>query len=284
MPYNLAEPVVLSPALAASRPLFSSGVTVMHNSFSSPNAGPLGDSAALHDPRVVHSCHGRLRVHLPRWSGTGGEGIAAGVKRLPGVRHAEANWLTGNLLILFDPHMTSAPVLLESLPAVRPDLPVSRPTASSEITESRQGEGHTMVYVEGPRATVYKALGWSSVGMAVVGAITPGIPTAPFVILAGYFFVHSSPQSHEWLLRSRWFGPTMRDWEVHHGVRRSLRNTALALIAGGMAVTALIGLPIPVTVTILSLQVVGAAIVLRLKVVEPAPAVMEGRSLRILTA
>jgi uncharacterized membrane protein YbaN (DUF454 family) len=129
--------------------------------------------------------------------------------------------------------------------------------------------------VTGTGRVVYKALGWSSVGMAVVGAITPGIPTVPFVILGGYFFVRSSPEAHEWLRQSRWFGPMLRDWEAHRGVRRPVRNAALGLIGGGMGLTALMPLPAPLKVTIVACQVAGLALVLCLRVVErvlPPPA------------
>jgi uncharacterized protein len=124
----------------------------------------------------------------------------------------------------------------------------------------------------GTGRVVYQALGWASVGMAVVGAITPGIPTAPFVLLAGYFFIRSSREAHEWLRQSRWFGPMLRDWEEHRGVRRSIRNAAVGLIVLGMAVTLMLGLPTAVLATILTLQLVGLAIVLSLRVVEPIPA------------
>jgi uncharacterized membrane protein YbaN (DUF454 family) len=127
-----------------------------------------------------------------------------------------------------------------------------------------------VIYVTGTTRVVYKALGWSSVGMAVVGAIMPGIPTTPFVILAGYFFTRSSPEAHEWLRQSRWFGPILRDWEEHRGVRRWVRNATLALIGGGMVVTALMGLSTGLTATILTLQAVGIGIVLNLRVIEPA--------------
>jgi uncharacterized membrane protein YbaN (DUF454 family) len=264
---------------------------MMHSSRSSAISGPESSEAAdatpFREPSVVHTSYGRLRVHLAHWTGTQSESIAAGVCRLSGVTQAEANPLTGNVLIFFDPERTSVAVLLEALPALHldqfetvpvlpgdclvPRAPDEETTWHTTVPEQPLGcnKGQAVFYVQGPRAVMYKVLGWSSVGMAVVGAITPGIPTAPFVILAGYFFVRSSPEAHQWLRQSRWFGPILRDWEVHRGVRRSIRNAALALIGGGMAITPLIGFPTPVTITILTLQAIGLGIVLRLRVVEP---------------
>jgi uncharacterized membrane protein YbaN (DUF454 family) len=200
---------------------------------------------------------------------------------------AEANPLTENVLILFEPGQTSEPALLEALPALRLDRPGrpavlpgagnGPPTLAEEVGRANVPvqvlEPHPagrIVYRTGTSRVVYRTLGWSSVGMAVVGAIVPGIPTAPFVILAGYFFTRSSPQAHEWLRQSRWFGPMLRDWEEHRGVRRWVRNATLGLIGGSMVFTALLDLSIPVTATILTLQVCGIAIVLRLRVIEPA--------------
>jgi uncharacterized membrane protein YbaN (DUF454 family) len=118
--------------------------------------------------------------------------------------------------------------------------------------------------------SLYQALGWSSVGMGVVGAITPGIPTAPFALLAGYFFIRSSPAAHQWLLRSKWFGQFVREWEEHHGVRRSVKYAAVGLMAGGLTITLLLDLPPAVTTSILVLEVIGLVVVIRLPVVEPA--------------
>jgi uncharacterized membrane protein YbaN (DUF454 family) len=217
------------------------------------------------EPRVVHASHGRLRVHLPHWSGAGGEQIAAAVRHLPGVTCAEANPLTGNVLIRFEPEQTDTTALVEALPGLRLEQPAS-PVLLGEV--SRPG---SVVYVTGTGRVVYTALGWTSVGMAVVGAIMPGIPTTPFVILGGYFFVRSSPQAHEWLRQSRGFGPMLRDWEEYRGVRRGVRNAALALIGGGMVVTTLLPFSAALKVTIVALQAVGVAIVLNLRVVDPVP-------------
>jgi uncharacterized membrane protein YbaN (DUF454 family) len=206
------------------------------------------------------------------------------------VTDARANGLTGNVLILFDPRQSSPDVLIPELLAIpfvsaagtksrAPEAiaisPAKPACAVGLIPVAASGPSHgvqPVAYVTGARRTLYRVLGWCSIGMAVVGAITPGIPTAPFVILAGYFFIRSSREAHEWVRQSRWFGPILRDWEDHRGVRRSVRNATLALIGGSMLLTAFLGLPLPLTITIWTLQVIGIAIVLRLHVVErPAP-------------
>jgi uncharacterized membrane protein YbaN (DUF454 family) len=250
------------------------------------------DSAPYREPVVVHCGFGRLRVHLPHWPGTESTAIAEPIRRLPGVTYIEPNPLTGNVLILFEPKQTSAAALLGALPALAPDSPnppvfqsqcAMLPAAADEkaqpiVVAAQPVEPHpagSVIYVTGTTRMVYKALGWSSVGMAVVGAILPGIPTAPFVILAGYFFTRSSPQAHAWLRQTRWFGPMLRDWEEHRAVRRGVRNAALALIGGSMVFTAFLGLSTAMTATIMTMQAIGIAIVLSLRVVEssaPAPA------------
>ena len=95
----------------------------------------------------------------------------------------------------------------------------------------------------------------------------------PFVIIAGYFFIRSSPESHQWLRQSRWFGPLLRDWEDHRGIRRPVRNAALALIGVSMVLTLFLGLPTALTAAIVICQIIGMAIVSRLHVVEPTPVV-----------
>ena len=126
-----------------------------------------------------------------------------------------------------------------------------------------------VVFVTGARRVLYRVLGWGSVGMAVVGAILPGIPTAPFVILAGYFFIRSSPARPAWLEQSRWFGPILSNWEEQHAVSRTVKYLALGLIGTGMAFTLLLGLPVPLTAAIITFQVIGVVIVLSLQVAGP---------------
>jgi uncharacterized membrane protein YbaN (DUF454 family) len=239
------------------------------------------DCAPAWELSVVHSSYVRLRVHLGHWSGTRGDEIVDAIRRLDGVTDARASAITGNVLILFLPRRTSAQTLMDALPALRlstvaEELPADQAGRYVSSPTKSIADQPSVVYMTGTGRVVYQAFGWSSVGMAVVGAITPGIPTALFVVLAGYFFIRSSPEAHQWLRQSRWFGPILRDWEEHRAVRRPIRNAALGLIILGMGVTAVLGLPTVLTATIITMQIAGVAIVLSLPVVDPGTAVPAG--------
>jgi uncharacterized membrane protein YbaN (DUF454 family) len=145
------------------------------------------------------------------------------------------------------------------------------PPRPVETAEAVPAQRKPFQYVTGPRRVLYRILGWASVVMAIIGAILPGIPTAPFVILAGYFFIRSSRAAHEWLRAHRLFGPILRDWEDHHGISRTTRNFAVGLILTSAAICTLLGLPLPLLLSIYAMQLIGLIIVLRLHVVDDSP-------------
>jgi len=74
------------------------------------------------DLRVLHAGFGRLRVHLPRWSGKGGRHISAALRRLPGVTRAETSPVTRNVLIVYEPRQTNRDRVLAGLRALRLDV------------------------------------------------------------------------------------------------------------------------------------------------------------------
>jgi uncharacterized protein len=80
------------------------------------------------------------------------------------------------------------------------------------------------------RSLLYVAGGWACLGLAVIGAVLPILPTTPFVLLASWCFYRGSPRIHAWLHRSRWFGPTLDDWHHYRGIRRSLKDRAIRMV------------------------------------------------------
>lgn len=78
------------------------------------------------------------------------------------------------------------------------------------------------------------AAGWALLALGAVGAIVPVLPTTPFVLLAAGCFSCSSQRLYAFLLRSRFFGPYIENYQTGQGV------TLAAKIRGIVAVWALL--------------------------------------------
>lgn len=101
--------------------------------------------------------------------------------------------------------------------------------------------------------------------LAVLGVILPGLPTTPFVLLASYCLLRSSPRWHERFLCNRLFGGVLRDWYLHRGLRPHVRYKALTVLV--LVVAASLywgGLPWWANVLIVATAACGAAYVWRL--------------------
>jgi len=72
--------------------------------------------------------------------------------------------------------------------------------------------------------------GVAALVLGAIGIVVPGLPTTPFVLLAGACFVRASPRAHAWLLRNRTFGPMLKEWEEHRSVPRRVKGIALAMM------------------------------------------------------
>lgn len=84
--------------------------------------------------------------------------------------------------------------------------------------------------VHGPARIVYFLAAGVFFTLAVLGAVLPGLPTTPFLMLTSYFLVRCSPACNRALLRSRFFGPILRDWQHHRGVRRNVKAQAIGMV------------------------------------------------------
>jgi hypothetical protein len=111
-------------------------------------------SACADGPRVRHALRGRLRVYVPGLSESRRQTIERRLARLPGVRSARANPLTGNVLVHFDPATTAEEVLLAEL----------RGADTAEVTSPSASA------VSSPAADPVALLpGWLRLGGALVG-------------------------------------------------------------------------------------------------------------------
>lgn len=78
---------------------------------------------------------------------------------------------------------------------------------------------------------LFLALGWTSVGLALLGIVLPLLPTTPFLLVAAWAFAKGSPRLQRWLYQHPRFGPFLTDWRDQGAIPR--RGKLLAV--GGMA-------------------------------------------------
>ena len=101
--------------------------------------------------------------------------------------------------------------------------------------------------------------------LGVLGALLPILPTTPFLLLTSYFLVRSSPRLNAALLRSRFFGPILQDWQVHGGVRRDVKLKAITVVVIAVLLTVLLtGRSLVPAITATLLAAVGVIVILRL--------------------
>lgn len=78
---------------------------------------------------------------------------------------------------------------------------------------------------------VFAALGCLFVGLGVLGAFLPLLPTTPFMILAAACFARASTRFYNWLLNTRAFGPTILEWRTHRSIPYRVKLIAIATMA-----------------------------------------------------
>lgn len=94
-----------------------------------------------------------------------------------------------------------------------------------EQTDIERPKGHPLA------RALWLALGLFFVGLGIIGALLPIMPTTIFLILAVGCFARSSPRLEGWLLNHKQFGPTLRAWRDEGAVSKFGKLAS----CGGMA-------------------------------------------------
>ena len=89
-----------------------------------------------------------------------------------------------------------------------------------------------------PQRLLWLCGGYLSLGLAVIGAILPLMPTTVFLLIAAWCFGRSSPALRAKLLASPRFGPALRDWQEHGSISRRTKRAALLGMALGWLLVA----------------------------------------------
>ena len=94
------------------------------------------------------------------------------------------------------------------------------------------------------------ALAWVNVGLAIVGAALPLLPTTPFLLVAAFSFSRSSDKWHQWLINHPQFGPLIQDWREHGVISRRTKVWGTVSLVAAMA----IGIAYGVSALVLGIQ------------------------------
>lgn len=87
---------------------------------------------------------------------------------------------------------------------------------------------------------VYFVIGWCFFGLGAAGAVLPGLPTVPLMLVALWAFSRSSKRFHDWLYSHAVFGPPLQQWRDHRVIPVKAKVLAVVSMAASLAYMALI--------------------------------------------
>lgn len=111
-------------------------------------------------------------------------------------------------------------------------MPLPTPPSPEPAREARRG-----------LRLAWLALGSVLLGLGLIGAFVPLMPTTVFLILAAACFTRSSPRLEHWLLNHPRFGPGLRSWRAQGAIPHVGKIAACTGMAVGYAVFLLAGRP-----------------------------------------
>ena len=203
--------------------------------------------ARIKVPGLIELGHEALSVNTGRSSGLIGELLA----RSTAIDACQLDPRTRGLLAQYAPGQVEISSLLDHAEQALKACPPGRLAALSDDVSVASIPGEPTMLVAGPRRILYLTLGGVAFAMIVVGLAIPGIPTVTFLMVSSYYLVRSSTRLYDRLVRSRFFGPVIREWTLRHGLsRRSKGKLAGLTLAAIGASFVLVGItPIVLTVT-----------------------------------
>ncbi|HEX8437435.1 YbaN family protein [Archangium sp.] len=109
----------------------------------------------------------------------------------------------------------------------------------------------------------FMALGFVCVGLGVLGAFLPLVPTTPFMLVALWAFSRSSRRFHDWLYTHPRFGPGLQAWREHGTVPVKVKVSALSGMGVSLALLAFVArVKWPVLAGAAALMLIGATYIL----------------------
>jgi len=89
----------------------------------------------------------------------------------------------------------------------------------------------------------FLALGFIAVGLGIIGAFVPLMPTTCFLILAVWAFSRSNPALSQKILLHPKFGPVINNWMTNKSINRKAKCTISLSIIAGFSISLLVLTP-----------------------------------------
>ena len=90
---------------------------------------------------------------------------------------------------------------------------------------------------------VYVAIGVLCVGLGVLGAVLPVLPTTPFLLISAWAFARSSMRLERWLVQHPRFGPPIERWRATRAIPMSVKLVAWTSMAASLTLMLVVGSP-----------------------------------------
>ena len=83
----------------------------------------------------------------------------------------------------------------------------------------------------------WRVTGWFFAACAFIGALLPGIPTTPFLLLALFAFSRSDKRMVRRILRNKTYGGYLRDYLKGRGIQLSAKITMFLVMGASIGTT-----------------------------------------------
>ena len=115
----------------------------------------------------------------------------------------------------------------------------------------------------------YNIVGSISLLLAFIGVILPVVPTTPFVLISAACYYKGSRKLHNWLLQNQLFGPIIKDYEKHRGMRRTTKLKALFIMwCAVLASTFLFLETLFMRAIVILIAIIGTVVMTRIKTID----------------
>ncbi len=84
---------------------------------------------------------------------------------------------------------------------------------------------------------LYLVAGFIALGLGLIGAALPIMPTVPFLLLAVYCFARSNPEWEQKILDHPHWGPQVKDWQERRAISRKAKTLAILAMTVGAVFT-----------------------------------------------